>query len=249
MKRVSQRIYAGETLDICIMHTCKGDIGKKNPRPRERFKNQDERESFNNGRALRRCIRLVNENFTPAGYYITLTFDDENELYNFDDAKKVRTKLRRKLTENCNQDKFIIFMGRGRNTSRIHFHMIYEGKNLQFLLSNWKYGKVINCKHLRVNNIDPDTGQYIGRDYTGLVRYLWQHWTPEQGGQHCMHTRNLRQPTKEPAKEIKRTYSPEKPPKEPKGYKYIKCTANTQYGYQCFHYVIDSKPGSNKKQI
>ena len=242
MTRVKQRIYAGNTLDICIMHTGKSDIGSRNPRPRERFKTEEDRKIFNNKRAFRNCIRLVNENFTPNGYYITLTFDDENEIYNFEDARKIRDNFRRRIKYKCRNDSFIIFMGRGSKTARIHFHMIYVGNNIDYVLSQWKYGKIRECRHLREHNIDSDTGLDLGQDYSALVTYLWNHWTDEQGGQHCLHTRNMKKPYKEKALECKRYYSPEKPPKAPLGYKYIKCTANTEYGYQCFHYVVIPKP-------
>lgn len=237
MERVKQNIYAGNTLDINIFHVCSGDIGKRNARQRERFETEEERKSFNEGRSLRNCIRLINENFTENGYYITLTFNDENEIYSFEDAKRIRDNFRRRIKYKCKNDIFCIFMGRGKSTSRIHFHVLYEGNNLNYVLQQWKYGEVRDCKHLREHNIDPETGQNLGRDYTALATYLWNHWTPEQGGQHYLHSKNFRKPYKEKTKISVRKYSPEKPPAAPKGYKYIKCLANTKYGFQCFHYV------------
>ena len=75
-----------------------------------------------------------------------------------------------------------------------------------------------------------------GQDYTGLANYLFDHWTPEQGGHRWRPTKNLRQPEREKPKEIKREYSEHKPPKAPKGYMLVESRA-TKYGYLYFKYV------------
>ncbi len=248
MKRVKQRIFAGVTCDQIIMHVRDGEVGSRDPKPQERFCSEEEREEFNNGRGLRRFIRMVNANFTPAGYYMTLTFDDENEIYSFQDARRLRDNYKRRIRYKHPDDKYIIVMGRGKHTARIHFHMIYEGENIKDVLSLWKYGKILECSRLRANNIDQDTKADIGADFTGLAVYLWKHWDKEQGGKRYSGTQNLEQPEKEPAVEIFRSYSPDRPPLPPKGYKYVKCTANTSYGYQCFHYVAITDTGQRKQK-
>ena len=248
MKRVKQRIFAGTTCDQIIMHVRDSDVGSRNPQPRERFESEEERENFNHGRGLRRFIRLINANFTPAGYYLTLTFDDEHEIYYFEDAKRIRDNLKRKIKRKFPDAVFVIVMGRGEATARIHFHMLFEGGDIEFVKNSWTYGKVIQCSHLRASNIDKETNQNVGTDYTRIAAYLWNHWTEEQGGKHYSAVRNMKQPEKEPAVECIRTYSPEMPPIPPKGYKYVKCTANTQFGYQCFHYVKIVDTGQKVKQ-
>ena len=139
-------------------------------------------------------------------------------------------------------------MGRGKHTARIHFHMLYEGENINDVMKLWKYGKILECSRLREHNIDQDTKEDIGADYTALAIYLWKHWKEEQDGKHYTGTRNLEQPEKEPSVEIFRTYSPDRPPLPPKGYKYVKCTCNTSYGYQCFHYVAITDTGQKNSK-
>lgn len=248
MKRVKQRIFAGTTCDQVIMHVCDGDVGSRNPQPVERFQSEEERQAFNNGRGLRRFIRLINSNFTPAGYYLTLTFDDANEVYYFEDAKRIRENFRRKIRRIDPNSVYVIVMGRGDNTARIHFHMLYEGKDIDRIKAAWTYGKVIACSHLRENNIDLDTKENVGTDFTGIACYFWDHWKEEQGGKHYAASKNMKQPEKEPATECLRAYSPERPPIPPKGYRFVKCTANTKYGYQCFHYVLITDTGQRNKR-
>lgn len=57
-----------------------------------------------------------------------------------------------------------------------------------------------------------------------------------------MATKNMNHPDPEKQTEVKCKYTPDKPPKPPKGnlYKYIGCDT-TPYGYACYHYVLDPK--------
>ena len=86
-----------------------------------------------------------------------------------------------------------------------------------------------------------------GQDYTGLADYLFNHWTPEQGGHRWKATRNLRQPEKEAPTLALRTYTEKKAPIAPKGYKLVEARA-TKWGYIYYKYVREpEKPKRRKK--
>lgn len=244
MKRVKQRIFSGVV--------CEQEIYTVADRVREdgtyiqrlRFRTPEERAAHRSGISRRRHARLVNENFSPSSVYSTLTFDDDNEVHTFDDAKRLRNNYVRRLQRACPDARIMIYIGRGKNTRRIHMHMLSDGVPEDVIEGKWTYGKIVSMERLRehvyYNGIDH------GKDYTGLANYLFDHWTPEQGGHRWKATRNLRQPQKEAPKEAKRSYSAEHPPKPPKGYELVDCKI-TGYGYQWFKYIrIPEKRGRQR---
>jgi hypothetical protein len=86
-----------------------------------------------------------------------------------------------------------------------------------------------------------------GRDYTGLADYLFDHWTPEQGGHRWKATKNLRKPEREEPKVIKREYSAKHPPRPPKGYILVEAR-ETKFGYAYFKYIVEPPKRTRKKQ-
>lgn len=110
----------------------------------------------------------------------------------------------------------------------------------------WNDGSVIHIRHLREHNYY--NGVDYGQDYTGLADYLFNHWTPEQGGHRWKATRNLRQPEKETPTLALRTYTEKKAPIAPKGYKLVEARA-TKWGYIYYKYVREpEKPKRRKKR-
>lgn len=234
MKRMKKRIFAGATCDQIVYWEPGGDP-KKRPE-RVRFKDEAERAQHRKHIALRRLIGLVNNNFSPTSWYVTLTFDNAHECHDFAAAKLIRANYIRRLRYKNPDVKVIAFLGLGDSTSRIHMHAIIEGATKETITELWPYGSVTRILTLHENCKDA-SGRSIGRDYTGLATYLFEHWTEQQGGHYYAKTRNLQPPEEEEAVEAQRVYTPERPPIAPKGFEYIGCTANTPYGYQCFHYV------------
>lgn len=242
MKKIKQRIYAGTTCDQ-IVYFAPDCTDVKKAEPRIRFKSEEEREQHKHNIGLRNFVRIVNQNFTPAGFYATFTFSPKYEQYYFEDTKKIRENFIRKIKRQFPEAKIVSVLGRGENTQRIHMHMIFEDADPAGVAAHWTFG-IVDMSPLRKNNKDPDTGKDIGTDYTALATYLYNHWTPEQGGHAYTRTKNLRKPEKEEPTEAARTYTAEHPPLPPKGFEYVKCTANTTYGFQCFHYVKIRRPES-----
>lgn len=233
MQRVRRDIYSGVVLER-IVYTV-GDRTQKPYRPRKpRFKTDEERARFNAEVARRAHTRIINENFTPASLYSTLTQDDEHEEHDFKDFRRLCVNFRRRLLYAYPEAKIVIYMGRGKNTHRIHAHMLTDGVPEEAIRKQWTLGSVNRCEHLRAH-VHYD-GIDHGPDYTGLANYLFSHWTPEQGGHHYMATRNLAPCGREQTKPIKRNYTPAKPPRSPKDYILVESGA-TEFGFTYFKHV------------
>ena len=239
MQRVKRKIYSGCVLEqeVYTVERVRTGCGHREPKPR--FNSPEERAAHKDGISRRRHRRLVNENFSPASLYSTLTFDQENEVHDFEDARHLRDLYYRRLKRAYPDSVIFIYMGKGKHTNRIHLHMLTDGIPKEQLIAGWKYGQITDCEHLRSHNFYD--GVDHGQDYTALADYLWSHWTPEQGGKRWKQSQNARQPEKEQAKAIKRNYSPEKPPRTPKGYILVDIKT-TKYGYINFRYVREPEP-------
>ena len=160
--------------------------------------------------------------------------DDENEVHTFAEAKKIKNIYIRRLKRKHPDAKMMLYIGRGKNTERIHFHMVSEGIPEETIIKAWTFGGCGRINPLRKENTY--NGQSVGEDFTGLAMYLFAHWTPEQGGHHYYKTRNVKEPEKERVTLILRQYTRNKPPRAPKGYKLVESAGN-DFGYLYFKYV------------
>ena len=205
-------------------------------RLRKRFRDEEERAAFLKEISRRVHFRNFMANFSPTSLYSTLTFDDQHEVHTFREAKRIRENYRRVLQYACPDAVFFIYIGRGKSTNRIHFHMVSQGLPEELIAKKWKYGSVNRITHLREHNYY--NGVDHGQDYTGLANYLFDHWTPEVGGHRWFQTKNAKKPEREPAKEVRVRggYSEKRPPRAPKGYKLVE-VKTTKYGYYYFKYV------------
>lgn len=232
MKQMKKRIFSGCVCEQ-IVYTAADNTSALRIR-RNRFKDEEQYAAFKDALGRKRFAQLINANFSPESYKGTLTFDAENELFDFADARRIRSIFVRRIRRRCPDAKIIIVMGRGKSTARIHFHYIADGVPEEMIRSAWTWGDIVECAHLRTHNYYD--GVDHGRDYTGIANYYWEHWTAEQGGHHYYATRNHDAPQTEPAEEIKREYTPDKPPRTPKGYKLVEAKA-TPFGFLYFKYT------------
>lgn len=246
MKKVKKRIFSGCVCEQEIYYMSEGgDL--HSDKPRLRFKTPEERAAHREGISRRNHTRLFNENFSPTSLYSTLTLDNEHEVHSFSDARKIRDNYIRRLKYLYPDAVIFAYLGRGKSTARIHMHMVSEGIPAEVIIAKWKQGEINRIEHLREHNYAeiPGKGRVdCGKDYTGLANYLYDHWTPDQGGHRWKQTKNAKKPTKEKAVEIKREYSEKNPPSPPKGYIYIEGKV-TPYGYQVYKYVL--KPPINRR--
>lgn len=239
-RQMKRPVYAGSTLDIEVVTCTDPKSGKiKDAKPKLRFKDEAERAVHRMGMALRRFIRKFNATFRPGDLYATLTFDDAHEVHTFSEARRIRNAFWRKLRRAYPEAVMVIVMGRGKSTSRIHFHLVTQGVPEEAIKKAWAWGMVLEpIRVLRAHNTYDNVDH--GADFTGLATYLFNHWTEEQGGHYYKGTRNMKQPDPERPTEVKTKYSNKRPPKEPNGYLYVGCDT-TPYGYACYHYVLDPK--------
>lgn len=245
--RMKKRIYSGVVCEQVVY--CVSDKAKnpKKAKPKVTAKTEEEKAAHRDGIARRRFVRMVNANFTPAGYWVCLTMSQENECHTFEEAKLLRRNLVRRLTYRFPKAKIVIVMGRGHSTSRIHLHMLIEGQGVttEAIIAAWKYGEVTDVEHLREHC--KNNGKDLGPEYTALATYMIKHWTPEQGGHRYYASKNMVKPEEEKPKECVREYGPEKPPIAPKGYFYVGCQWN-QFGYAIYKYVREPEKKARKKR-
>ena len=242
---VKRKITSGCVIEQEVYYIAPNRQRIATAQPILRFKNEEERAAHRTEMSRRHHTRLFNSNFTPQSLYSTLTFDNDHEVHTFDEARRVATLFMRRLKDANPDARIMLYMGRGKSTDRIHFHMVSNGLAREIITSKWKAGMITRIVSLRANN--KYDGIDHGPDYTGLANYLFDHWTPEQGGNRWRATRNLQQPEKQKSKRIKRKYSKEKPPRLD-GYMLVEYKSKPT-GYQYFKYVkIPEKPPPRKRQ-
>lgn len=244
MQRVKRRTFSGVVCEQEVFTVSDRLRDLRKAEPRQRFKTDEEREQHRINISRRKHARAFNENFSPRSLYSTLTFDNEHECHEYRDVKRIRDLYVRRLKYACPDAVIFIYVGRGKSTQRFHIHMVSDGVPEEFIKTKWEFGSVLRIEHLREHNYYD--GIDHGQDYTGLANYLFDHWTPEQGGHRWKQTRNARKPEREEAKEIKREYTEAKPPRAPKGYILVE-TKSTKYGYLYFKYVLEPPKRTRKR--
>ena len=243
--------------------------------PRERFGSQEEREKHREQMSRRHHIRMVNANFEPGDLYLTLGFDAQHEVENYENARRVRDNFVRRLRYRYPDAVIFIYMGRGHMGERIHFHALVKGVAWKYIWKQWPYARRKRLEGEEPKPIEkmPDViapgevfikdgirfcglreknvyeGVNCGADYTGIADYLFDHWTPEQGGHRWKMTRNAKHPEREEdtseSEEVLRQYTVDNPPPAPRGYIWVE-SRSTPYGYLYFKYV--KEPPKRKKK-
>lgn len=244
MQRVKRRTFSGAVCEQEVF-SVPDRVNIKNAEPRERFKTDEEREQHRIGISRRKHARLFNENFSPLSLYSTLTLDDENEVHEFRDMKRLRDLYVRNLKRAYPDAVIFAYIGRGKATKRMHLHMVSDGVPEAAITEKWKYGRIVRIENLREHNYY--NGVDHGRDYTGLANYLFDHWTPEQGGHRWKQTKNARKPERETPKIAVREYTEQKPPISPKGYILVETRSN-KFGYLYYKYVLQPPKRSRRRK-
>lgn len=246
-RRMVRRINSGAMLEVTeynvpsrVADTAAYDPEKQR---RERFPDEAAYLRFKTEISRRNHYRWFMANFSPESCYGTLTFDDEHEVHTFKEAKRVRANIRRVLQYACPDAVFFIYMGRGKTTSRIHFHIVSQGLPEEVIKEKWKYGTVKRIvqlrKHCTYDGVD------CGPDYRGLANYCFDHWTAEVGGHRWMMTKNAIRPEYEEPEDAEEPLSENHLPEVPEGYKLME-VESTKYGYIRFRYI--KMPQEKKKK-
>ena len=219
-------------------------VNIKKSKPKVHTRTPEEKIIHNDKKSERQFIRNVNTNFNSFAYYVTLTYADEYLPDNYNDAQKQLRLYNRRLKYRCPKAKIIAVTGYGSRSKRLHHHLIILGANEDDIKSKWINGKLVRAERLRAHNYYNGIDQ--GEDYTGLAIYLHEHTKgTSHVGKRWIQTKNLEQPDEKPAREIKKPYSEDKPPKAPKGYMLVAITSYPYFvnSYIKFKYVrIPPKP-------
>lgn len=247
MRRVKKRTFSGVVCEQEVYDIPDRIKDVRNARPpRPRFKTEEEREQHRIGISRRKHTRLVNSNFTHNSLYSTLTLSNQFEVHTFEEAEKIRKNFMKRIKRKFPDARMMIYMGRGKSTHRIHFHILSDGVPEEAIRQKWNLGNIIRIDHLKEHNYYD--GIDCGEDYTGLANYLFDHWTPKQGRKRWSATQNLIKPEEEAPKEIKREYTETKAPLAPKGYILVE-SKSTKYGYLYFKYVKKPPKKSRKNKL
>ena len=152
MKRVMTYTDAGVVREVKVFNVAdRADVKTVRP-PRPRFRDEAERAAHRLAIARRRHQGRVNANFTPASLYGTLTCGSEYELHTFADGRRVMDNFVRRIRGRYKDAKIMMYMGRGKTTHRIHFHILCDGVPEAEMRRLWTFGEVVRIDHLREHN-------------------------------------------------------------------------------------------------
>ena len=242
MKRVKRRTFYGSICEQEVFNI-KENTDPRTAEPQEpRFRTIEDREHHRTEISRRRHTRLFNANFSHESLYSTLTLDNENEVHEYEEMRRLRDNYIRRIRRRYPDAVIFAYIGKGENTHRMHLHMVSNGIPEEEIKNLWKYGKIRRIEPLREHNIY--NGVDHGEDFTALANYLFDHWEPEYGGHRWFNTKNAARPEPETPRIVKRNYTKDHPPVAPRGYVLVDVQAN-RYGYIRFIYVI--KPGPRRR--
>lgn len=241
---VKSRTFSGVVCEQIVYHVSDRIKEPAKAKPRVRFKDDGERERHKDEIARKRHTQRFNATFSNApvecSFYTTLTFDVAHEVHTFEDARRERDNYIRRLRYAHPDSVIFAYLGRGHKRARIHMHIVSTGIPAEVIVQKWDCGEIADIEPLRTHNYykTEDRGKEDrGRDLTGLANYLYNHWTPEQGGHRYKTSGRVRIPEREEATECKRAYSEARAPQPPKGYKLVE-SKSTPYGYLYYKYVM-----------
>lgn len=233
-KQVMKCIYSGAVCETYVFQVPANVDPATAKLPQPKPISEEERLRHLLGISRRHHTQLCNANWTPDYLFCTLTFDDDHLPSDLKEAKRIAVNYRRRLKYAYPDAVIFTYLGRGRKTNRIHIHIVCYGIPEDKIREKWKCGDIDKIEPLRKDNYY--NGVNHGQDYTELANYLFDHWSPEQGGRHWSNTKNVRQPEIEKTVEVERKYSVQNPPEPPKGYILVECR-ETEYGLLYCKYV------------
>lgn len=242
--RVMREVKSGAVLEKEIYFVPENIKLTKKTEPKDKKDLTPEEKAENNRKkSEKNFVRIVNNNFTKNSLYGTFTHDDEHLPETWEEANRNADNFLRKIKRWDPSVRYVLVIGRGRGTDRLHIHIIIDGTYItkEKLLELWDKGSIKRVETLREHNFYD--GVDCGQDFTGLAVYLHKHNNAEHKGKRWKQSRNLIPPTKDKPKETKREYTEGKPPRAPEGYIFVGSYQSNyqQGGYISFKYVRDIK--------
>lgn len=255
--RVIREVRSGSVLEKEIFTVPDGSHLTKRTEPKEEpVKTAEERAEINRRKSERIFIRKINSSFTSQSWYVTLTYRDFDLPLSYGEAERCLENFLRRLKRWAPGVRYIAVTGYGKQSSRLHHHLIIDGNGIdgEKLLELWTAGDVKRAERLRHNNYYD--GKNCGEDFTGLAVYLHAHSNAKAKGKRWKESRNVAKPFKDTPRPLKRELSEEKPPKAPKGYRFVGVYVSDFHAqYISFKYVkiqneqAEIRPFSNDLKV
>ena len=117
MKQMKRRITMGAICEQVVYNVPDNvrKIEEYDPEKarKDRFEDEAAYKKFKEKISRRNHLRAFHANFSPTSIYGTLTFDDENEVHTFDEARIIRRRFLKVLKYKYPDAVIFLYMGRG----------------------------------------------------------------------------------------------------------------------------------------
>ena len=236
MPKCKKTTRAGDVLEQEVFDIADNVRKLKSAEPRPIILTDEDRQIYNAKKSRKRLIRTFNATFAGGGLYGTFTFDNKHLPQSYSEAEHCLELYIRRLRDYSKEVRVIGVVGYGKKTNRLHVHVVISGVPAEIAAKKWKGGRVARIEPLREHNYY--SGVNCGRDYTGLAKYLFKHTLPKTKGRRWKQSNVLHAKQDKPTLP-RRTYTMDKPPRTPKGYRLVECRQSGRYygGYLYFKYV------------
>lgn len=235
------QVKAGAVIEIEKWKRCSRERRRELKRSGKINPTREAQQKVNDERSLKKCRLLVNENFKPGDYWLTLTFAAEHKP-SYDLLAEEYPKLMRKLRALYRKAgvEFRYISPAVDHGRRPHLHILLpQGVELKEIQALWSFGRI----HIKLLE---ESG-----NYHKLAEYIFYHGGADQRGKRWNASKNLRLP-KEKVREVKANSWREEPI-APKGYMIdktfpIKRGINPITGDEYLKYSVVELPKAQKKE-
>lgn len=183
VKYRTKTIKSGDVLECEVypIWNCNNEVRKS----KEKVSSIHQR-NLNHRNTVKKCIRLMNVNFTDNDTYATLTYDKEHLPLDYDDAQKEMKNYIRRLKRYAVKQGIelkYIFTTEQSKKGRLHHHLVVNLNDRNKIEDLWHNSQRNNTKRLRAD--------YSG--YEGVARYICKEQKSTQRKTYCC-SRNLKKP-------------------------------------------------------
>ncbi len=237
MPYIKKKCRAGRTASYDYYYTARYNDGERGSREKKSKPTGEAQKAVNLRKAAQECTRILNANFGPEDYYLTLTYKKELRPEPEEMKDHIRELLRKLRTVQKKAGTVLKYVWTAEIGKRgaAHFHMVVNHIPIQTVRDAWPHG------YIKVQPLDP-CGQYSAlADY--LVKYAERTW--ESVGHHVGKRYNPSRGLIRPEPEKKIILGRRKIPEEipvPKGWYLDKNTVRRGIheitGYEYLSYIL-----------
>ncbi len=186
-----KKIYSGKILEIEVYPISSKQ--QKEPRKKKSKISKPKQKNLNDKNARKHLTRLLNTNFTDKDLAVHLTYNDNEQLPDEEQARKdvvnyIRRIKRYRQKNNLPEMKYIAVIEHqeedpdsGKKKKRIHHHIVMSGMDRDAAEEIWNRGRA-NADRLKADEFG----------YEGLARYISK---DPKGKKRWVSSKNLTKPT------------------------------------------------------